>query len=264
MTPHLATGQAVLGRNYKSFRGFVYFITSFIFSVLLFCQVIERWRRATSQLHFALTHKTQERWVNGGCHALHPFPLLSLGRSLCSFFLISGYSPGRANEVGIFFKVIFCIVFPFVSVRKKSNQATQYGGGVFSSDLQNAKGFFSTDFPTALHHCHWFICFTVWKAHPLLAWFAEISCTTPFIHSPKEFTCRGFIRWENNLAKATVTGLTFQKNRVFKKIFLGLIGMSLNFSTKNETQRDLPNQVQSHCNLPTYLGTNPSFVRFKI
>lgn len=123
--PILPLGRLCLGEknqlDYKSFRGFVYFITSFIFSVLLFCQVIERWRWATSQLHFALTHTNQERWVNGGCHALHPFPLLSLGRSLPSFFLISGYSTGRAKEEGIFFEVIFRIVFSFASVGKKSN-----------------------------------------------------------------------------------------------------------------------------------------------
>lgn len=102
----------------KSVRGFAYFITSFILSVLLFCQETKTWR-TTSQLLFALTHTNQERWVSEGCHELHPLPLLSFGRSLCSFFLTSGYSSGRASKEGIFFsELLHCFLF-YISKKEK-------------------------------------------------------------------------------------------------------------------------------------------------
>lgn len=109
----------------KSVRGFAYFITSFILSVLLFCQETKTWR-TTSQLLFALTHTNQERWVSEGCHELHPLPLLSFGRSLCSFFLTSGYSSGRASKEGIFFsELLHCFLF-CISKKERKETKQQY------------------------------------------------------------------------------------------------------------------------------------------
>lgn len=105
----------------KSVRGFAYFITFFNF----WCYFSVK-KPKTEELHhnYSLLWLTQtkKRWVSDGCHELHPLPLLSLGRSLCSFFLTSGYSLGRVNKEWIFFEVIFCIGFLFCISRKEKTK----------------------------------------------------------------------------------------------------------------------------------------------
>lgn len=103
----------------KSVKGFAYFITLFILAWLLLCQETKTWR-TTSQLLFALTLTNQKRWVSDSCHELHPLPLLAIGKSLCSFFLTSGYSSGRASKEWIFFgDLLHCFRFCISRKEKK-------------------------------------------------------------------------------------------------------------------------------------------------
>lgn len=102
----------------KSVRGFGCFITSFILSVLLFCQETKKMKNYITITLCFDSHKPKW-WVSDGCHELHPLPLLSLGRSLCSLFLLLATS-GRANKKWIFLDdLLHCFLFCISRKEKK-------------------------------------------------------------------------------------------------------------------------------------------------